>query len=113
MKGASEILTQNYVTPRGRGFEKVNENGDREASKGWTYFVYGPLAHLGDKSSKYGRTSLGTRQLQEVNFRNALLLRFASFLHEVMTLKEPSPQLVTKLLGTEEYEKENSLSERD
>ena len=32
---------------------------------------------------------------------------------EVMILRESSPQLVTKLLGTEEYEKENSQSERD
>ena len=45
--------------------------------------------------------------------RLALLLRFTSLLNEVMILKEPSPQLVTKLLGTEEYEKENSRSECD
>ena len=41
MKGASDILTQNYVTPRGRGFEKVNENGDSEVldreDKMWTW----------------------------------------------------------------------------
>ena len=45
--------------------------------------------------------------------QNALLLRFTSLLHEVMIIKEPSPQLVTKLIGTEEYEKENSRSEND
>ena len=50
---------------------------------------------------------------QQMKDQSALLLRFTSLLHEVMILKEPSPQLVTKLLGTEEYEKENSRSECD
>ena len=55
----------------------------------------------------------GARLYQSRSDRHALLLRFTSLLHEVMILKEPSPQLVTKLIGTEEYEKENSQSERD
>ena len=45
---------------------------------------------------------------QQMKDRSALLLRFTSLLIEVMILKESSPQLVTKLLGTEEYEKENN-----
>ena len=45
---------------------------------------------------------------QQMKDRSALLLRFTSLLLEVMILKESSPQLVTKLLGTEEYEKENN-----
>ena len=53
------------------------------------------------------------RLYQSRSDRLALLLRFTSLLNEVMILKESSPQLVTKLLGTEEYEKENSRSECD
>ena len=47
---------------------------------------------------------------QQMKDPSALLLRFTSLLLEVMILKESSPQLVTKLLGTEEYEKENNRS---
>ena len=48
-----------------------------------------------------------------MNFRNALLLRSLLYCSEVSLINHLRLALSTKLLGTEEYEIENSRSERD